>query len=284
MRQGATGVAPFLFGFVGMDFTKPQIMGVLNVTPDSFSDGGRFSQIDAAIKQALRMIDEGATIIDIGGESTRPGALKVSEEQELDRVIPVIEALRNVSDVFISLDTSTALVMREGLSAGVDMINDVRAFQREGALDVISGSQAYCCIMHMQGEPDTMQLAPRYNGVVEEVLAFLNARVASLRECGVAPQKILIDPGFGFGKTLEHNYSLLKHLDELKVLGLPILAGMSRKSMIGGVRDKPVEERLGGSVAAALLALERGATVLRVHDVAPTMDAVRIWSAMQAAD
>jgi len=267
-----------------MDFTKPQIMGVLNVTPDSFSDGGRFSQIDAAITQALRMIDEGATIIDIGGESTRPGALKVSEEQELDRVIPVIEALRNVSDVFISLDTSTALVMREGLSAGVDMINDVRAFQREGALDVISGSQAYCCIMHMQGEPDTMQLAPRYNGVVEEVLAFLNARVTSLRECGVALQKILIDPGFGFGKTLEHNYSLLKHLDELKVLGLPILAGMSRKSMIGGVLDKPVEERLVGSVAAALLALERGATVLRVHDVAPTMDAVRIWSAMQAAD
>ena len=267
-----------------MDFTKPQIMGVLNVTPDSFSDGGRFSHLDAAVKQALLMIDEGATIIDIGGESTRPGALKVTQQQELDRVIPVIEALRNVSDVFISLDTSTPLVMREGLSVGVDMINDVRAFQREGALDVIAGSEAYCCIMHMQGEPDTMQLAPSYEGVVQEVVAFLEARVACLRERGIAKQKIVIDPGFGFGKTLEHNYSLLKHLEDLKVFGLPVLAGMSRKSMIGGVLNKSVEERMVGSVAAALLALERGATILRVHDVAPTVDAVRIWSAMQAAD
>lgn len=267
-----------------MDFTKPQIMGVLNVTPDSFSDGGQFSHRDAAVKQALRMIDEGATIIDVGGESTRPGAVKVTQQQELDRVMPVIEALRNVSDVFISLDTSTSAVMREGLSVGVDMINDVRAFQREGALDVISGSSAYCCIMHMQGEPDTMQVAPSYEGVVEDVLAFLKLRVACLLDHGIAQQKILIDPGFGFGKTLEHNYSLLKHLERLKVLGLPVLAGMSRKSMIGGVLNNSVEERVIGSVAAALLALERGATILRVHDVAPTVDAVRIWSAMQAAD
>lgn len=259
-------------------------MGVLNVTPDSFSDGGRFSRVDAALAQALRMVDDGASIIDIGGESTRPGAAKVSEQQELDRVMPVVECLRQETDVFISLDTSTPAVMREGLALGVQMINDVRAFQREGALEAIKGSSGYFCVMHMQGDPESMQHAPRYSGVVDEVVAFLGGRAAVLRSNGFSNAQILVDPGFGFGKTLAHNYSLLKHLAELRGLNFPILVGVSRKSMIGGVLDKDVDGRLFGSVAAALLALERGAAILRVHDVAPSMDAVRIWSAMQAAE
>lgn len=267
-----------------MNFTQPQVMGVLNVTPDSFSDGGRFSRVDAALEQALKMVDEGASLIDIGGESTRPGAVKVSEQQELDRVMPVVERLRQESDVFISLDTSTPVVMKEGLALGVQMINDVRAFQREGALDAIKGSSSYFCLMHMQGEPDTMQAAPQYNLVVDEVVGFLRNRAAALCSIGISNAQILVDPGFGFGKTLNHNYSLMKHLAELKVLDFPILIGVSRKSMIGSVLNKVVEDRLFGSVAAALLALERGAAILRVHDVAPTMDAVRIWSAMQAAE
>lgn len=267
-----------------MDFKRPQIMGVLNVTPDSFSDGGRFSRVDAALEQALKLVDEGASIIDIGGESTRPGAAKVGVQQELDRVMPVVERLQKESDVFISLDTSTPVVMREGLACGVQMINDVRAFQREGALDAIKGSSAYFCVMHMQGEPDTMQAAPQYESVVDEVMAFLKGRTACLLDAGIAFDRVLLDPGFGFGKTLGHNYSLLKHLDALKVLGSPLLVGVSRKSMIGSVLDKPVEQRVVGSVAAALLALERGATILRVHDVAQTMDAVKVWSALQAAD
>ena len=259
-------------------------MGVLNVTPDSFSDGGRFSRVDSALEQALKMVDQGASIIDIGGESTRPGAAKISEREEIDRVMPVVERLRQESDVFISIDTSTPALMKEGLARGVQMINDVRAFQREGALAAITGSSAHFCLMHMQGEPDTMQHAPQYKSVVEEVLVFLGARVAELRANGIADEQLLVDPGFGFGKTLDHNYSLLKRLSELKGLGLPILIGVSRKSMIGGVLDKPVDGRLVGSVSAALLALERGATILRVHDVAPTVDAVKIWSAMQAAE
>ncbi|KZZ43754.1 dihydropteroate synthase [Oleiphilus sp. HI0118] len=284
MNKGATKVAPFLFGQKGMDFTRAQVMGVLNVTPDSFSDGGRYSRVEAALEQALRMVDDGASIIDIGGESTRPGAAKVSEQQELDRVMPVVERLRCESDVVISLDTSTPVVMREGLALGVQMINDVRAFQREGALEAIQGSAGYFCLMHMQGEPDTMQHAPRYKSVVQEVSAFLRERAAALSSYGIAKEQILLDPGFGFGKTLSHNYSLLKHLADLKTLDFPLLIGVSRKSMIGNVLEKGVEDRLFGSVAAALLALERGAAILRVHDVAPTMDAVKIWSAMQAAE
>jgi len=267
-----------------MDFSIPQIMGILNVTPDSFSDGGRFNHLDGALEQAMEMIEQGATIIDIGGESTRPGAQKVSEQEELDRVIPVIESLRRESDVFISLDTSTPVVMSEGLSAGVSMINDVRAFQRDGAVDAVSSSDAYCCIMHMQGEPDTMQKAPVYSSVVDEVGGFLQSRAKVLIDAGVAQSKILLDPGFGFGKTLEHNLSLLKHVKDLTDLGFPVLIGVSRKSMIGGVLDKPVEQRVVGSVAAALMALDRGATVLRVHDVEPTADALKIWNAVHSAE
>lgn len=266
-----------------MDLSRPQVMGVLNVTPDSFSDGGKFNQQESALRQALEMIEQGATIIDIGGESTRPGAAKVSEQEELDRVMPVVRQVRENSDVYISLDTSTPAVMSEGLSQGVAMVNDVRAFQRAGAIEAVRDSDALLCVMHMQGEPDSMQDAPTYGGVVEDVKAFLRERVCVLQAAGVQHSRVVLDPGFGFGKTLEHNFSLLKHLNEFEQLGVPVLVGMSRKSMIGGILNKPVEERLVGSVAAALLALERGASILRVHDVAPTMDALKIWSATQAA-
>lgn len=267
-----------------MDLSSPIVMGVLNVTPDSFSDGGLFSDADAALAQALLMVDQGAGLIDIGGESTRPGAAPVSVQEEIDRVMPVVEKLQREAAIDISLDTSTPELMREGVKHGVAMINDVRAFQRQGALEAVAHSTLKLCVMHMQGKPEDMQASPTYDSVVDEVLAFLSGRVVALADVGIKKANIVLDPGFGFGKTQAHNYSLLKHLDRFQGIGHPLLIGMSRKSMIGGVLAKPPEQRMVGSVAAALLALERGASILRVHDVEATVDAVKVWNAMRAAD
>jgi len=266
-----------------MDLSSPIVMGVLNVTPDSFSDGGLFADTDAALSQAMLMVEQGAGLIDIGGESTRPGAKPVSVQEELDRVMPVVERIKRESDVAISLDTSTPELMLEGLKHGVSMINDVRAFQRLGALEAITGSNVLLCAMHMQGQPLSMQKAPQYQSVVDEVLGFLLERADALLSVGVDKENIVFDPGFGFGKTQAHNYSLLKHLDRFQEFDYPLLIGVSRKSMIGAILDKPPEQRLVGSVAAALLALERGASILRVHDVEATVDAVKIWEAMAGA-
>lgn len=258
-------------------------MGVLNVTPDSFSDGGLYNAAEVATERALKMLEDGADIIDVGGESTRPGAAPVSEQEEIDRVMPVVEALKKIDGVKVSVDTSTPKVMSEAIRCGVEMLNDVRAFQRPGAIEVVKRCSASLCVMHMQGEPSTMQNKPRYDNVVDEVLNFLSERIQSLRESGVSQDQLLIDPGFGFGKTLQHNLYLLKHLDRLQKLGCPVLVGMSRKSMIGDMLDKPVDQRLFGSLAVALMALERGASVLRVHDVAETADIVKVWKAVSAA-
>lgn len=266
-----------------LDLTRFQVMGVLNVTPDSFSDGGRYVSLDAALQQAEAMILAGATLIDVGGESTRPGAAPVSVQQELDRVSPVVEALCRRFDATVSVDTSTPAVMREAIALGAGMINDVRAFQREGAVKaVVSAQDVALCVMHMQGQPDTMQASPAYHSVVTEVNDFFRMRVDALRAAGVADVRLVLDPGFGFGKTLEHNYELLANLTMLQVHGYPLLVGVSRKSMIGRVLDKPVDQRLAGSLAAAVLAAERGARIFRVHDVAATVDALRIVEKMQA--
>ncbi|MBZ2189386.1 dihydropteroate synthase [Alcanivorax sp. JB21] len=255
-------------------------MGVLNVTPDSFSDGGRFTGRDAALQQARQMHADGAAIIDVGGESTRPGALPVSEQEELDRVIPVVEAIAAELDTIISLDTSTPVVIREGARAGAGLINDVRALQRPGALDAAALSGLPVCLMHMQGEPDTMQQAPRYDDVVADVLGFLRARVQACEAAGIGRERLLLDPGFGFGKTLAHNLRLLRELDRLTIEGLPLLVGMSRKSMIAKVLGREVDERLPASLALAVMAAERGADILRVHDVRETSDALRMAHAV----
>lgn len=260
-----------------LDLTRFQVMGVLNVTPDSFSDGGRYVSLDAALKQAEAMILAGATLIDVGGESTRPGAAPVSVQQELDRVSPVVEVLCRRFDAIVSVDTSTPAVMREAIALGAGMINDVRAFQREGAVRAVAAAQDVAlCVMHMQGQPDSMQVSPTYHSVVAEVNDFFRMRVDALRAAGVADARLVLDPGFGFGKTLEHNYELLANLTMLQVHGFPLLVGASRKSMIGQVLDKPVDQRLAGSLAAAVLAAERGARIFRVHDVAATVDALKI--------
>lgn len=264
-----------------LDLSAPVVMGVLNVTPDSFSDGGRFTERDAALRQVQKMLADGAAIIDVGGESTRPGAAVVSAQQELDRVIPVVEQISARFDTIISLDTSTPEVMRAGAAAGAGLINDVRALGRDGAVQAAKDVGLPVCLMHMQGRPSTMQSAPSYQHVVDEVLAFLVERIDACVDAGIAREALLIDPGFGFGKTDQHNLALLAQLENFAALGLPVLAGLSRKSMIGRLLDRPVEDRLIGSVALALMAIERGAKVLRVHDVKETMDAVRLWQAMQ---
>ncbi|WP_223425948.1 dihydropteroate synthase [Alcanivorax limicola] len=263
-----------------LTLSAPVVMGVLNVTPDSFSDGGRFTGRDAALQQARQMHADGAAIIDVGGESTRPGALPVSEQEELDRVIPVVEAIAAELDTIISLDTSTPVVIREGARAGAGLINDVRALQRPGALDAAALSGLPVCLMHMQGEPDTMQQAPRYDDVVADVLGFLRARVQACEAAGIGRERLLLDPGFGFGKTLAHNLRLLRELDRLTIEGLPLLVGMSRKSMIAKVLGREVDERLPASLALAVMAAERGADILRVHDVRETSDALRMAHAV----
>lgn len=267
-----------------LDLSTPQVMGILNVTPDSFSDGGRFVLRDAALQQARAMAEQGASIIDIGGESTRPGALPVSEQEELDRVIPVIEALRSELDLVLSVDTSSPRVMSEAAAAGAGLINDVRALRRPGALETAKNSGLPVCLMHMQGEPSGMQNAPRYTDLIQDVVAFLRQRVDACVAAGIPRSQLLVDPGFGFGKTLHHNLLLLQQLDSLHTLAAPVLVGMSRKSMVGMVLDQPVEQRLFGSLALAVMAVQKGARIIRVHDVGPTVDAIRMaWAVMQVS-
>ncbi|HEU0204390.1 MAG TPA: dihydropteroate synthase [Burkholderiaceae bacterium] len=261
--------------------TRPLIMGVVNVTPDSFSDGGRFFAPGAARERALQMLEEGADLLDVGGESTRPGAQDVAATEELRRVVPLIETLAAAGAV-VSVDTSKAQVMRAALAAGASVINDVRALREPGAVDVVAGADCGVVLMHMQGEPRTMQAAPHYDDVAGEVAAFLQERRAVLRSAGVAAERIAFDPGFGFGKTPAHNYTLLARLRELAALGSPLLVGMSRKSMLGHATGRAVDERLAASIAAVVLAVERGAAIVRVHDVAATRDALRVRAAMQA--
>jgi len=251
-------------------------MGVLNVTPDSFSDGGRFRERDAALAQARRMIEEGAGIIDVGGESTRPGALPAGIDEELTRVVPVIEAIRREFPVFISVDTSKAAVMRAACAAGADIINDVRALVEPEALAAAAETGAGICLMHMRGEPRTMQDAPHYVDVIAEVSAFLAQRISMCRAAGIDLARLAVDPGFGFGKRVPHNLELLKNLAGLQELGVPIAVGLSRKSMLATLTGRGVDERLAGSVALAAIAVLNGARIVRAHDVAGTVDAVRV--------
>lgn len=270
-----------------LDLTAAQVMGVLNTTPDSFSDGGRYLGVAEAVKQADHMLKDGAAIIDVGGESTRPGAAPVGLQQELDRVIPVIERISANLDVCISVDTSSPEVMRAAKQAGAHMLNDVRALGREGAMKAAAATGLPVCLMHMQGEPSTMQENPLYSQVVNDVYGFLGGRIAACEAAGIEKNRILIDPGFGFGKSLAHNYQILNELAHFKELGVPVLAGLSRKSMIGGAlsdgsgNPREVSGRLQGSVAGALIAVTNGAKIVRVHDVRETSDALRIFKATQ---
>ncbi len=263
-----------------LDLSRPHVMGILNFTPDSFSDGGRYNNIDAVLQRAEDMLLAGASILDVGGESTRPGAQQVSVQQELERVAPVVEALVQRFDCIVSLDTSTPQVMTECAALGAGLINDVRSLQREGALQAASQSGLPVCLMHMRGEPQTMQDAPHYADVAAEVVQFLQGRIDACVAAGIDRELLLVDPGFGFAKNLQHNLELFRRLGELHALELPLLVGVSRKTMIGKVLDKPVGERLYGSLALALMALERGTHIIRVHDVAATMDAVKIFRAV----
>ncbi|MGL1050805.1 dihydropteroate synthase [Vibrio vulnificus] len=263
-----------------LDLSFPVVMGILNVTPDSFSDGGQFNALDAALVQAERMIAAGVSIIDIGGESTRPGAPEVSLEEELKRVIPAIQAIRQKHDVWISIDTSKAEVMKQAIEAGADLINDVRALQEPGALAVAAKAQVPICLMHMQGQPRSMQHNPSYQDVLKEVSEFLEERVAACEEAGIAKELLILDPGFGFGKTIEHNYHLLAHLEAFHQLGLPILAGMSRKSMVFKLLNKKPAECMVASVTCATIAAMKGAQIIRVHDVEETVEAMRVIQMM----
>jgi dihydropteroate synthase len=266
-----------------LDLATPVVMGVLNVTLDSFSDGGRFVNFDAALEQARAMAGAGAAIIDIGGESTRPGAQPVSLQQELDRVIPVIERLRAQCDVVISVDTMKPEVMLAAVRAGAGLVNDVLGLRAEGAVQAVAASGAAVCIMHMQGEPRTMQQDPRYDDVVVEVGAFLQQRASECLANGIAKERICIDPGFGFGKTLQHNLALLAQLPQLAATGYPVLAGLSRKSMLAALTGRAVDGRLAGSIALATAAVLGGARIVRAHDVAETWDAVRVAEALRRA-
>ena len=259
-----------------LNLSRPHTMGILNVTPDSFSDGGRFNQMDAALRHAEEMLAAGTTILDIGGESTRPGADEVSLEQELDRVVPVIEALRQRFDCWISIDTSKAKVMTEAVNAGADLINDVRALQEPGALQAAAGAGVPICVMHMQGQPRTMQHQPSYQDVIADVGDFLAERITACEQVGIPREQLLLDPGYGFGKTLEHNYQLLAHLDEFHRFGLPLLVGMSRKSMVFKLLNKQPADCLAGSLACAAIAAMKGAQIIRVHDAKETVDVLKV--------
>ena len=260
------------------------VMGVLNVTPDSFSDGGRYLELDAALAAAQEMAAQGAGIIDVGGESTRPGAQGVGLDEELGRIVPVVRALTAHLDVPVSIDTSKPDVMMAAVEAGAGMINDVQALRAPGAVEAAAACRVPVCLMHMQGRPRTMQEAPDYGNVVEEVYRFLAGRIDAAVAGGVAEGDIVIDPGFGFGKSVAHNLSLVRHLSRLLDLGRPVLVGVSRKSMLGAVLDRPVDERLAGGLAIAALAANAGASIIRVHDVAPTVDVVRMVAAVKAAE
>jgi dihydropteroate synthase len=262
-----------------LELSRPLIMGVVNVTPDSFSDGGCHLDGGAALAHAQRLIEEGADLLDIGGESTRPGAAPVDAQQELDRVLPVLEGLRD-APVPLSVDTRKAEVMRAALAAGASMVNDINALREPEALAAVAASDAAVCLMHMQGDPESMQFEPHYQDVMSEVMTFLRMRIALAQAAGIARERIVIDPGFGFGKTLAHNIALLRGLEAFAGLGVPVLAGLSRKSMLGAITGQPVEQRLAASVAAALLAVQHGAKIIRVHDVRATVDALKVWSAV----
>jgi len=267
----------FHAGRYRLSLDRPLVMGIVNVTPDSFSDGGRYDQLDAAVAHAQRLLEEGADILDIGGESTRPGAATVSVADELGRVLPVLKALHDVG-VPLSIDTRKTEVMRAALDAGVDMVNDIAALEAPGALRAVAASQAGVCLMHKQGNPQDMQQSPHYEDVVGEVRAYLAERKAQAIAAGIAAERIVLDPGFGFGKTLEHNVDLFRALQEL---GGPLLIGVSRKSMLGAILgQRPAEQRDGASVAAALLAAQRGTAILRVHAVRDTVDALKVWTAL----
>ncbi len=278
-----SALRPLRAGRFSLSLERPLIMGVLNVTPDSFSDGGRFLQPDQAIARAQAMVQEGADILDVGGESTRPGAAELTVQEEADRVLPVVAALREL-DVPISVDTRKPELMHQALAAGADMINDIRALRAPGALAAVAAARCAVCLMHMQGEPGTMQQAPVYDDVVAEVAAFLADRVAACEAAGIARERLVVDPGFGFGKTLAHNLELLRALPLLAAGGVPVLAGLSRKSMLGRITGRDAGGRLAASVAAAMLAVDRGAAIVRVHDVAATRDALRVRQAVLDRD
>ncbi len=271
MRQPRKGSKPF-----GLRRDKTLVMGIVNVTLDSFADGGKFIKTAHAVSHVAGLVAAGADIIDVGGESTRPGAAEVSVDEELDRVIPVIEQLRQEFEVPVSIDTSKAIVMREAVTAGAAMINDVRALEAEDALATAGELDVPVCLMHMQGKPDSMQTAPTYDHVTDEVVEYLRARIDTCLAAGFNAQNLSIDPGFGFGKTLAHNLQLLRELDRVVALGYPVLVGLSRKSMLGAITGRDVDERLAGSLALALLAAQQGAAIIRVHDVAPTVDVLKI--------
>lgn len=267
-----------------IDLSQPQVMGILNVTPDSFSDGGQFNRLDTALAQAERMVREGASFIDVGGESTRPGAADVSTQEELDRVCPVVEAIQQRLDVAISVDTGTPEVIAQSAALGAGLINDIRALQRDGALEAAAAAEIPVCVMHMQGEPGTMQQDPHYDNVHAEVTAFLMDRVAAAKDAGIAEDRLILDPGFGFGKNLEHNLLLLEALEQLGALGYPLLVGLSRKSMLGQITGRDVSERLPASLAVATIAAMKGAAIIRVHDVRETADAVKVVAALKDAN
>lgn len=266
-----------------LDLSQTQVMGILNVTPDSFSDSGKFFSLDKALYHAEEMLKQGASIIDVGGESTRSMAEEVTLQQELDRVIPVVEAIRQRFDCWISVDTSKAEVMKAAADAGMDLINDIRALTEENALQTAAELDLPVCLMHMQGQPKTMQANPEYQNVVEEVLAWLLQRAEICEQAGVRKENIILDIGFGYGKTLQHNYQLLNHLEQFVATGYPLLIGLSRKSMIGNLLQKDVNHRLVGSVAGALISVMKGAHIVRVHDIEATVDALKVWQATKAA-
>jgi dihydropteroate synthase len=269
-------------GHYRLSLERPLIMGIVNVTPDSFSDGGAYLDATAAIAHAHRLVEEGADILDIGGESTRPGAASVSAEQELVRVVPVLRGLRNIG-VPISVDTLKTEVMRAALDEGATIINDVTALSAPGAMEAVAASDAAVCLMHMQGEPRTMQPEPHYDDVVAEVKAYLADRMGAVLAHGIARERVILDPGFGFGKRLEHNLALLREMEQIAALGLPVLAGWSRKSSLGLITGKPANDRLAASLAAAILSVRHGANIVRVHDVAATRDALAVVQAVEAA-
>ena len=271
----------FLCGKYTLTLNRPHVMGIVNVTPDSFSDGGKFSSTDLAVEHALKLIAEGADVLDIGGESTRPGAAVVSLDEELKRVIPVIEALSKTCHVPISIDTYKPEVMRQAIAAGADIVNDIRALQEPNALEIVAQSNVGVCLMHMQGTPQTMQLEPHYDDVVSEVKQFLVDRMNAALAYGIVKNRILLDPGFGFGKTRAHNIALIQHLDGLNAIGLPLLVGLSRKSVLGSITGGDEGQRLYASIAASVISAMKGAKILRVHDVKATVDALKVVTAIQ---
>lgn len=267
-----------------LDLSRTHVMGILNITPDSFSDGGRYNRLDAALLRVQQMLEAGATLIDVGGESTRPGAALVSVQEEVDRVVPVVEAIKARFDTVVSIDTSTAEVIRGAAAVGAGLINDIRALRREGAIQAAVDTGLAVCLMHMQGDPQTMQQAPVYESVLAEVNSFLELRVQACLDAGIDRRCLVLDPGFGFGKSLQHNLELFAAMQQVRPLDLPLLVGVSRKSMIGQALDRPVDQRLSGGLALAVLAVSRGARIIRVHDVAETVDAVRMTEAVLAAE